>query len=153
MRTRYGTFEWLVTPFGLCGGPATFQRYINSILQENLDEFCTAYIDDVLIFTNGSRFDHQQKVKLIVKKLLDAGLTIDVKKCAFEAPSVTYLGYIVEAGKGLRMDPSKIQAILDWKPPTTVKGVRGFLGFANYYRIFIPNSMSKSVRNFKGFVY
>lgn len=70
---------------------------------------------------------------------MDAGLTIDVKKCAFEAPEVTYLGYIVKAGKGLRMDPAKIQAILDWQAPTTVKGVRGFLGFANYYRMFIPN--------------
>ena len=139
MRTRYGTFEWLVTPFGLSGGPSTFQRYINSVLQEHLDEFCTAYIDDVLIFSNGSRMDHQQKVKLVVKKLLDAGLTIDVNKCAFEAPSVTYLGYIVEAGKGLRMDSSKIRAIIEWEPPKTVKGVRGFLGFANYYRMFIPN--------------
>lgn len=139
MRTRYGSYEWLVTPFGLSGGPATFQRYINSVLQQYLDEFCTAYIDDVLIFSNESRTDHQEKVKLVVKKLMDAGLTIDVKKCAFEASSVTYLGYIVDAGKGLRMDPAKIQAILDWKAPTTVKGVRGFLGFANYYRIFIPN--------------
>ena len=139
MRTRYGSYEWLVTPFGLSGGPATFQRYINSVLQLYLDEFCTAYIDDVLIFSNGSKADHREKVKLVVRKLLEAGLTIDVKKCAFEAPSVTYLGYIVDAGKGLRMDPAKIQAILEWKAPTTVKGVRGFLGFANYYRIFIPN--------------
>lgn len=144
MRTRYGTYEWLVTPFGLSGGPATFQRYINSVLQQHLDEFCTAYIDDVLIFTNESQADHREKVKLVVTKLMNAGLTIDVKKCAFEAPSVTYLGYIVEAGKGLRMDPSKIQAILDWQAPTTVKGVRGFLGFANYYRMFIPQ-YSKTV--------
>ncbi|KAI0992952.1 hypothetical protein K3495_g15232 [Podosphaera aphanis] len=144
MRTRYGTYEWLVTPFGLSGGPATFQRYINSVLQQHLDEFCTAYIDDVLIFTNESQADHRGKVKLVVTKLMNAGLTIDVKKCAFEAPSVTYLGYIVEAGKGLRMDPSNIQAILDWQAPTTVKGVRGFLGFANYYWMFIPQ-YSKTV--------
>lgn len=139
MRTRYGTYEWLVTPFGLSGGPATFQRYINSVLRPYLDEFCTAYIDDILIFTNGSLEDHRNKVKLVLRKLMAAGLTIDVRKCAFEATSVTYLGYIIEVGKGLRMDPAKIKAILDWKPPATVKGVRGFLGFANYYRMFIPD--------------
>lgn len=139
MRTRYGTYEWLVTPFGLSDGRATFQRYINSILQEHLDEFCTAYIDDVLIFSNKSQEDHHRKVELVVRRLMEAGLTIDVKKCAFDAPRVTYLGYIVEAGKGLRMDPAKIHAILDWKPPSTVKGVRGFLSFANYYRMFIPD--------------
>ncbi|POS82381.1 hypothetical protein EPUL_004424 [Erysiphe pulchra] len=74
--------------------------------------------------------------------LLDAGLSIDVKKFASEASSLNYLGYVVEAGKGLRMDPSKIQALLDWRPPTTLKGIRGFLGFANYCRINIPRISS-----------
>ena len=50
--SRYGQFEYLVMPFGLCNAPKTFQRYINESLREYLDVFCTAYLDDVLIYSN-----------------------------------------------------------------------------------------------------
>ncbi|KAM4061949.1 retrovirus polyprotein [Hirsutella rhossiliensis] len=102
------------------GCSATFQRYINHTLRDFLDEFCSAYIDDILIYSS------------------DAGLQIDIDKCDFEAKSVKYLGFIVEAGKGIRVDPEKVQAIQQWQRPRSVKGVRSFLGFANYYRQFIP---------------
>ncbi|KAM4067998.1 integrase core domain-containing protein [Hirsutella rhossiliensis] len=95
-------------------------RYINHTLRDFLDEFCSAYIDDILIYSS------------------DAGLQIDIDKCDFEAKSVKYLGFIVEAGKGIRVDPEKVQAIQQWQRPRSVKGVRSFLGFANYYRQFIP---------------
>ena len=137
-RTRYGLFEWLVTPFGMTGAPATFQRYINSTLQDYLDEFCSAYIDDVLIYSDGSLKDHREKVRLVMKRLQDAGLQIDIDKCDFEAKSVKYLGFIVEAGQGIRVDPEKIKAVQLWERPRTVRGVRGFVGFANYYRDFVP---------------
>jgi predicted aspartyl protease len=137
-RTRYGLFEWLVTPFGLTGAPATFQRYINSTLQEYLDEFVTAYIDDVLIYSSGSLADHRKKVMAVMKKMQEAGLQVDIDKCDFEAKTVKYLGFIIEAGRGIRVDPEKIQAIQLWERPTTVRGVRSFLGFANYYRTFVP---------------
>ena len=54
-RTRYGLFEWLVTPFRLANAPSTFQKYINWAMRDYLDEFCSAYVDDILIYTNGSR--------------------------------------------------------------------------------------------------
>ena len=138
-RTRYGLFEWLVTPFGLTGAPATFQRYINRTLQEYLDEFCSAYIDDVLIYSDGSLSDHRKKVRKVLQRLQEAGLQIDIDKCDFEVKSVKYLGFIVEAGKGIQVDPEKIKAVEQWERPKTVKGVRGFVGFANYYREFVPN--------------
>jgi transposase InsO family protein/predicted aspartyl protease len=137
-RTRYGLYEWMVTPFGLTGAPATFQRYINWTLREYLDEFCTAYIDDVLIFSDGSLSDHRTKVKKVLQRLQDAGLQLDIDKSEFEVQRVKYLGYIVEVDKGIQVDPEKIAAIKEWVAPTTVKGVRGFIGFANYYREFIP---------------
>ena len=65
-RTRYGLYKYLVAPFGLTGAPATFQRYINHALCEYLDEFCTAYIDDVLIYSSGSLSDHRTKVKKVL---------------------------------------------------------------------------------------
>lgn len=136
-RTRYGLFEWLVTPFGLANAPSTFQKYINWVLREFLDEFVSAYIDDILIFTSGSLRRHRQHVRLVLEKLREAGLQIDIDKCEFETKSTKYLGFIIESGRGIRMDPAKIQAILEWEAPRSVKGVRAFLGFANFYRRFI----------------
>lgn len=138
-RTRFGLFEWLVCPFGLSGAPATFQRYINSVLQAFLDDFVTAYLDDVLIYTSGSRSEHEAKVQLVLKALALAGLHLDPKKCVFSTTEVTYLGFIVRAGEGISCDPEKQRAIREWAAPTTLKGVQSFLGFANYYRIFIPD--------------
>lgn len=138
-RTRYGLFESLVMPFGLTNAPSTFQRYVNHVLREHLDEFASAYVDDILVYTNGSLQDHQEHVKLILGKLQKAGLFVDIEKCEFSTQSTKYLGYIIEAGQGIRMDPAKVQAIKDWEEPTSVRGVRGFLGFANFYHSFIKN--------------
>ena len=136
-RTRFGLFEWLVTPFGMANSPSTFQRYINWTLREYLDEFCSAYLDDVLIYTDGSLQQHQDHVRKVLGKLQDAGLYVDIKKCEFEVKSTKYLGFIIDAGKGIQMDPDKVKAIREWEAPRTVKGVRSFLGFANFYRKFI----------------
>lgn len=82
-RTRFGSFEWLVCPFGLSGAPATFQRYINTLLREYLDDFASAYLDDVIIYSNGSREDHFQKVRAVLRKLWDGGLYLDPEKSEF----------------------------------------------------------------------
>ncbi|KAI0992051.1 hypothetical protein K3495_g16135, partial [Podosphaera aphanis] len=60
-QTRLGKFEWLVMPFGLTGAPAAWQRWINDLLRDYLDHFCTAYLDDVLIWSDGSKEDHLEK--------------------------------------------------------------------------------------------
>ncbi|CCE32194.1 uncharacterized protein CPUR_06054 [Claviceps purpurea 20.1] len=138
-RTRFGLFEWLVCPFGLAGVPATFQRYINSALGSALGDFATAYLDDVLIYTGGSKKDHMAKVREVLGRLRAAGLHLDIKKCEFGVKEVKYLGFVVEAGRAVRPGPVKIAAIREWEPPTRVKGVRSFLGFANFYREFIPH--------------
>jgi hypothetical protein len=110
-RTRFGLFEWLVTPFGLANAPSTFQRYINSVLQEFLDDFISAYVDDVLIFTDGTREEHRRQVHQVLNKLQAAGLQLNINKCEFEVKSTKYLGFIIEAGKGLRIDPAKVAVI------------------------------------------
>ncbi|KAM4067108.1 reverse transcriptase (RNA-dependent DNA polymerase) [Hirsutella rhossiliensis] len=85
--------------------------------------FARAYLDDVLIYSSGSKADHEAKVRRVLQALADAGLHLDPAKCE----------------KGIACDPEKQRAIREWEAPTTVKGVRSFLGFANYYRIFIPD--------------
>jgi hypothetical protein len=68
----------------------------------------------------------------------EAGLQLDIDKSEFEVKSMKYLGFIIEAGKGIR-DPEKVSAITEWEAPTKVTGVRSFLGFTNFYRTFIKN--------------
>lgn len=138
-RTRFGSFEWLVCPFGLSGAPAAFQRYINTALDDLLDDFCSAYMDDVLIYTDGSRADHMKKVRQVLGRLRAAGLKLDIDKCEFAVKETKYLGFIIEAGVGIKVDPRKVEAIRKWEAPTDVRGIRSFLGFANFYRSFIEN--------------
>jgi hypothetical protein len=133
--TRYGLYEYLVMPFGLCNAPGTFQNFINNVLREYLDIFCSAYIDDVLIYSEREE-DHEKHVLAVVDKLIANGLYMDVTKCKFNTRRVKYLGLIVTT-EGIEMDPAKVQAVKDWKKPTCVKDVQAFLGFANFYRRFI----------------
>ena len=68
-RTRYGLYEWMVTPFGLANAPSTFQKYVNWCLRDYLDEFCSAYVDDILIYTDGTRKQHQKHVEMVLGRL------------------------------------------------------------------------------------
>lgn len=142
-RTRYGLFEWLVTPFGLANAPSTFQRYVNWSLRGYLDVFCSAYVDDILVFSDDLT-SHRRHVQLVLQRLGEADLRIDIDKCDFEVKETTFLGFNLQAGKGLQMDPRKVESIKNWEIPKSVKAVRGFLGFANFYRRFIKN-FSKEV--------
>jgi hypothetical protein len=109
------------------------------VLREEVDDFCSVYIEDVLISSNGSRKDHEDKVKGIIRKLGAAELHLDVDKSEFSIKKTKYLGYIIEAGQDVSMDPKKVSAITAWETPKTVKGIRSFIGFANFYRQFIRN--------------
>ncbi|KAI0995841.1 hypothetical protein K3495_g12340 [Podosphaera aphanis] len=139
-RTRFGLFEWLFMLFGLSGAPASFQRYINETLREYLDDFFSAYVDDVLIYTNGNLVDHKRHVNLVLERLQKAGLGLDIDRCEFSVKKIKYLGFIISAEgptSSIKMDPDKVRAIPEWEAPTTTKGLRNFLGFANFYRGFI----------------
>lgn len=132
-------FEWLVILFRLAGAPASFQRYIYSTLDDFLDHFCSAYMDDILIYSDGSKEDHLKKVRLVLERLAKASLKLDIEKCEFAVQVVKYLGFVITADEGVKVDPGKIEAIKAWEPPTTVKGLRSFVGFTNFYREFIED--------------
>lgn len=134
-RTRFGLYEYLVMPFGLANAPSSFQNYINDTLREYLDEFCTAYIDDILIFSQTLE-EHVNHVKQVLSRLEHAGLQIDIKKCEFHVQSVKFLGLIVTTD-GIKMDPGKLDAIQSWPVPQNSKEISRFIGFTNFYRRFI----------------
>jgi transposase InsO family protein len=134
-RTRYGTYKCKVLPFGLTNGPATYQRYMNDVLFDYLDDFCTAYLDDILIYSEDES-EHEQHVKKVLQRLRDAGLQADIKKCEFNVKRTKYLGFIVSTD-GIEVDPAKAAVVRSWKEPYNVRGIQSFLGFCNFYRRFI----------------
>jgi hypothetical protein len=95
-------------------------------------------MDDIIIYTDGVEEDHYRKVNIIIHRMLATGLNIDLAKCAFNVTEVKYLGFIVEAGVGIKVDPEKVEAISAWEEPKNASAIRSFLGFANFYREFAP---------------
>ena len=93
-RTRYGLYKCKVLPFGLSNGPATYQRYMNDILIEYLDDFCSAYLDDIIIYSENIE-DHEDQVKKVLNRLRNAGLQADIGKCEFSVTRIKYLGFIL----------------------------------------------------------
>jgi hypothetical protein len=134
-RIQYRTYKIKVVPFGLTNSPATYQYYINNILFDYLDNFCTAYLDDILIYSE-NKLEYKTQVKKVLEYLKKAGLQADIKKSKFSIKKTKYLGFIIST-EGIEVDLEKIAVIQNWQPPTTVKGVQSFLGFCNFYRYFI----------------
>jgi hypothetical protein len=110
---------------------------MNDVFREFLDDFVVCYLDDILVFSKNEE-EHINHVQLVLEKLRTAGLYAKLEKCVFHQPQVGFLGYIIY-GEGLSMDPKKIRTITKWKKPATVRDIQCFLGFANFYRIFIRN--------------
>lgn len=102
-----------------------------------MGDICAAYLDDVIIFSEGDLDDHWNKVRQVLDRLRAAGLRLDPQKCDFAKKEMKYLGFIINVKEGIKVDPTKIKAIRSWEAPKDIKGVRSFLGFANFYRGFI----------------
>ena len=143
-RTRYGHFEYCVMPFGLSNAPAAFQRMMNSIFHDMLDDFMIVYLDDILIYSENEE-QHEEHLRKVMERLRDNKLMAKGEKCEFFRDKVEFLGYVI-SNKGVRMDDGKVQTIKEWQAPTKVKELQRFLGFANFYRRFIDN-YSKRTKN------
>jgi hypothetical protein len=141
-RTRYGHYEFLVMPFGLCNAPATFQYLMNSIFKPFLDRFVIVYLDDILIFSK-TRQEHLADLDAVLKILQEHHLYANLNKCEFARKEVQYLGHIVNA-HGILPDPAKIKAIRDWPIPAHTRELLSFLGLANFYRRFIKSYSHRS---------
>ena len=112
---------------------STFQWYINWILYQYLNDFCSAYLNDVLIFINETQSEHHKHVNKVLNCFNKAELFLNIKKCEFEVIRTKYLRFIVNARVGIQMDSKKIKAITEWQSFTTIKGVWSFLDFMNFY--------------------
>lgn len=136
-----GLFQFRRMPMGLHNSPATWQRLIDRVLGPELDPHVFVYLDDVMIVTPTfeTHFDVLQKV---LQKLKAAGLTLNKEKCVFGRSELKYLGYIVDED-GLRVNPEKVTAILNYPRPRNVTEVKRFIGLASWYRRFVPDFATK----------
>ena len=116
--SRYGSFEYMVMPFGLCNAPATFQRVMNIILREGLDKFVLVFLDDILIYSKTLE-EHLEHIRAVLGRLREEKFFGRLHKCNFFCTEVEYLGFDVGAD-GIKPSLSKIKAILDWLTPETV---------------------------------
>lgn len=135
-----GLYKFKVMPFGLCGAPARQQRLMDTLIDHNLTSdvenglvFC--YIDDIVICSSDYQ-THLLLLNRVLAKLKMANLTINFTKSKFFRQSLKYLGYVVDE-YGLRTDPDKVAAILNFPTPTTSREVKIFLGTCSWYRRFI----------------
>ena len=134
-RTQYAHYEFVVMPFGLTNAPATFMDLLNRVFRPYVDQFVVVFIDDILVYSKDAQ-EHEQHLKIVLQTLREKKLYAKLSKCDFWLKEVSFLGHIVSA-EGIRVDPTKIEAVVNWKPPRNVTEVRIFLGLAGYHRRFV----------------
>ena len=107
--SRFGAFKWKLLPFGLTGGPASWQWFINDMLWKYLNKFCIAYLDNILIYSSNLK-EHREHMQLMLAKLCEFSIQIDVNKCKFHMIKTKYLELIIST-EGIKIDLTKIKAI------------------------------------------
>ena len=122
-------------PFGLTNALAAFMDLMNRVFQPYLDQFVIVFIDDILIYL-GSKEDHEEHLRVVLQILREHQLYAKFIKCQFWLDSVAFLGHVISI-EGVSVDPQKIEAIMNWKPPTNVTEIQSFFGLAGYNRKFV----------------
>jgi len=134
--TPFGSYVFYYSTFGLRNSGATFQRMMDQIFGKLL--FCVVYAD-ILIFSRDHQ-EHHQHVRTILHLLKQNGLVVSPDKCIFGASGID-LGYKIQS-QGIQPQANKVDAVLQFPTPTSVKRVQQFLGMINYYHRFIPGAAS-----------
>lgn len=135
-RTRYGHYEWVVLPMGLCNSPATFQTLMNRLFGHLYDEFVIVYLDDILIYSEDKE-KHLGHLNEVLKICDDNTLFIKPSKCTFGSPAVTFCGQTFSS-EGVLPDHNKAKT-LQKLPLSNIKELQSFLGLTNWFKDFIPD--------------
>ncbi len=143
--TALEAYKYKMLSLKLTNESIFFQQYMNDILWNFLNDFCQAYLDDILIYSK-TRKKHRDHVKLVLSRLREAELQIDIRKCEFDVEETVFLEVIVSE-LDLRMNLSKVTVIVSWITLINLKEIQSFVKFVNFYRRFIKN-FSKLVKSF-----
>ena len=136
--THIGSFEPTVMFFSMMNSPATFQAMMNEILRDLINEGkVAAFVDDVLVGTETEE-GHDKIIEEILRRLEENDLYVKPEKCMWKARKIGFLGVVI-GPNGIEMKKGKVEGVLGWPVPKTVKDVRKFLGLTNYYRRFIKD--------------
>ncbi|GFT07867.1 retrovirus-related Pol polyprotein from transposon 297 [Trichonephila clavipes] len=135
--TKNGTYAFRRMPFGLSGAAPNFQKAIGIILKPVIGKFVNVYMDDVIV-SSPSFTQHVKHLKEVFRLLHEVGLTLNKDKCKFGCEELKYLGLIINK-EGIKTDETKVQAMVEMKPPRNSKKVSKFLGMSQWYAKFIKN--------------
>ena len=134
-RMGYEHYEFLVMLFGLTNAPAAFMDLMNRVFRPHVNQFFVVFIDFILVYSK-DRENHDTHLRVVLETLRKEQLYEKLSKCEFWLNEVSFLGHIVSK-EGIRVDPNKIEVVVEWKPPRNVTEVRSFLGLAGYYKRFV----------------
>ena len=133
----YGTFAFRRMPFGLCNAPGTFQRYMMAIFSYMVEKKIEVFMDDFSILRNS--FDNcLENLRSVLVRCEETNLVLIWEKCHFMVQEGIVLGHQIST-RGIEVDKEKIEAIDKLPPPSSIKGMRSFLGHAGFYRRFIKD--------------
>lgn len=135
-----GMFQFTVMPFGLSCSAQSLQRLMDAIFGPKLEPKVFCYLDDVII-TSSTFEEHVKLLRTVRDRLKEANLTVNLSKCEFFKKSLKYLGFVID-GNGLRTDPEKVSAMLNYPRPRTVTEIKRFIGMCSWYRRFISHFSS-----------
>eukprot|EP00795_Rhopilema_esculentum_P001596 gene1596-16053_t len=137
--SRWGRFCFNRLPYGISTGSEQFQRCMGEKL-EGL-EGVEVLTDDIIVH-RANQQQHDQRLRVVLNKLVEANITLNLKKCEFNVKSVKVLGHVISSN-GISADPSKVNAITSMQKPNNVKELRSFLGMVNQFTLYDPNKEIK----------
>ena len=120
-RMRYGHYEFLVMLFGLTNALAAFMGLMTRIFRTHVDQFVVVFIDDILVYSK-DRKNHHTHLRVVLETLRKEQLYAKLSKCEFWLNEVSFLGHIISR-EGIRVDPKKIEVVVEWKPLRNVTEV------------------------------
>ncbi|GJV07261.1 putative reverse transcriptase domain-containing protein [Tanacetum coccineum] len=142
-KTRYGHYEFQVTPFGLTNAPAVFMDLMNCVCKPFLDEFVIVFIDDILIYSKNKK-EYEEHFKAILELLKKEELYAKFSKYEFWLPKVQFLGHMIDS-QGIHVDPAKIESIKDWASPKNPTKIQQFLDLSSAPLLALPEGSEKFI--------
>ena len=133
--TPFGRRKFKRLPYGIKSAPEIFQKIMSEIL-DGLPGVIL-HMDDVLVFAETAE-EHDKRVRSVLQRLLEKGMTLNKDKCAFSQTSVCFLGHVVSE-KGIEIDPEKSRAVCEFPAPKSVQELLRFNGMVNQLAKFIPS--------------